>query len=70
MGTMFRIEHDIEDRKALATRKDHDSSDWSLSTGTHRGTAEAVPAKQSPICFGLNGIDTRGCRHRSVSRNL
>ena len=63
---MFRIEHHIEDRKALATRKDHGSSDWSLSTGAHRGTAEAARAKQSPICFGLNGIDTRGCRHRSV----
>ena len=67
---MFRIEHDIEDRKALATRKDHGSSDWSLSTGAHRGTAEAAPAKQSPICFGLDGIDTRGFGHRSVSGNL
>jgi len=70
MGTMFRSELDIEDRKAFATRKDHDSSDWSLSTGTRGGTAEAVRAKRCPICFGPDGIDTRGCRYRSVSRNL
>jgi len=67
---MFRIEQNIEDRKALATRKDHDSPDWSFSTGTRRGTAEAARAKQSPICFGLNGIDTRGFRCRSVPGSL
>ncbi len=70
MGTMFRIEQDIEDRKAFAARKDHDSSDRSLSTGTRRRTAEAARAKRCPICLGLDGIDTRGCRYRSVSRNL
>ena len=67
---MFRIEQDIEDRKAFATRKDHDSTDRSLSTGTHRGIAEAARAKRFPICFGLDGIDPRGYRYRSVSRNL
>ena len=70
MGTMFRIEHEIEDRKALATRKDHDSPDWSLSSGTHRGIAEADRAKSLPICSGLNGIDARGSRRRSVSGKL
>ena len=68
---MFRIEQDIEDRKAFATRKDHHSSDRSLSTGTRRRTAKAaLPAKRWPACFGPDGIDTRRHRHRSVSRNL
>ena len=68
---MFRIEAtDIEDRKGFARRKDHDSSDWSLPSGTHRGIAEAAPAKQSPICSGLNGIEARGCRCGSLSGNL
>lgn len=55
---MFESSSNIEDRKAFATRKDHDSSDWSLSTGAHRGTAEAARAKRFPIRFGLDGIDT------------
>ena len=67
---MFRIEPNLEDRKAFPAWKDHDSSDWSLSTGTRRGIAEAAPAKRWPLCFGLDGIDSRGCRYRSVSGNL
>ena len=63
---MFRIEQDIEDRKAFATRKDHDSPYWSLSIGTRRGgsleststrqIAEAVRAKRFPICLDMTEV--------------
>lgn len=48
---------DIEDRKGFTRRKNHDSADWSFSSGAHQGIAEAAPAKRSPICSGLNGIE-------------
>lgn len=48
---------DIEDRKGFTRRKNHDSADWSFSSGAHQGIAEAAPAKRSPICSGPNGIE-------------
>jgi hypothetical protein len=34
---------DAKDRKELARRQDHDSSDWALSIGAHRGIEKAGP---------------------------
>ena len=67
---MCRSEYDIEDRKAFPKRKDHDSADRSLSTGARRRTAETARAQGCANRFGLDGIDTRGRRHRSVFGNL
>jgi len=58
----------FEDREEFARRDDHDSFDWSLSSGAPRGIEEATRGRRFPVSFGLEGSDDSGCGGGSVLR--
>ena len=61
---------DAEDRKEFARWQDHDSSDWTVSIGAHRGIEKAAPGERAPVGFGFEGSNGRRCGGGSVLRSM